>query len=231
MNMSVQGFKSMHEIEGNANSLTRNNLANLSHRSWNLKPKGGKTGWWTRKDGYKQPGPYVIPGVCDHNMREPGAAYAYLRDPENLDFRPKAGSPLVDGGETVAAAEVESPVARFEPLKFVGKAPDIGAYEYGDKRYWIPGCQLPQASTPVPPDGATEVKLDVDLMFLEGYKAVEHVVHFGPSPDKLRKMTVLRDTNVFTPPPLASGQTYCWRVDAVSNGKVEQGMVWRFTVE
>ncbi|MBT3374090.1 MAG: hypothetical protein HN742_16560 [Lentisphaerae bacterium] len=230
MNMSVQGFKSMHEIEGNANSLTRNNLANLSHRSWNLKPRGGQKGWWTRKDGYKQPGPYVIPGVCDHNMREPGAAYTYLRDPQNLDLRPKGESPLVDGGQSVAAAEVRSPVARFEDLTFLGTAPDIGAYEHGDKRYWIPGCQLPQASTPVPPDGAVGVKQDADLMFLEAYQCTYHRVWFGTDAKAMTLIADLEDdtTNIVTPPKLRPGITYCWRVDAARGGETEPGQVWRF---
>ena len=41
-NMSIQGFKAMHEIMGNEHSITRNNLANLAHRSWALKGKTRK---------------------------------------------------------------------------------------------------------------------------------------------------------------------------------------------
>ncbi len=233
MNMSVQGFKCMHEIEGNMNSVTRNNLANLSHRSWNLNPKGGEKGWWTRKDGYKQPGPYVIPGTCDHNMRERGGAYKYLRDPRNLDFRPKAGSPLVDAGKTVAKDEIKSPVAAFEGLDFVGEAPDIGAYEYGDKRYWIPGCKRPTASTPVPPDGATDVRTDADLVFLKAYRCTRHDVWFGEAPDTMQRIAQLADntTNIVKPPALEPGATYCWRVDALADdGTVRQGHAWRFSV-
>lgn len=54
---------------------------------------------------------------------------------------------------------------------FVGDAPDIGAYESGDKTYWIPDFQYPHASTSVPPDGAENMKPDADLMFLGGYGA------------------------------------------------------------
>ncbi|MBT3376262.1 MAG: hypothetical protein HN742_23680 [Lentisphaerae bacterium] len=234
MNMSVQGFKCMHEIEGNGNSVTRNNLANVTHRSWNLRPKGGDgKGWWTRKDGYKQPGPYVIPGVCDHNMREPGAAYAYLRDPTNLDFRPKAGSPLVDAGKVVSPAEIKSPVAQFDGLEYSGKAPDIGAYEHGARHYWIPGFKSEHASTPVPPDRSTTVKPDADLMFLEAYRCTRHNVWFGETVDSLKLIAELKDdtTNIVPPGPLARGSTYCWRVDAVdSDGAVATGPLWTFTV-
>ena len=84
--MSIQGFKCMHDIDGNEKSLTRNNLANLSHRSWNLK-------------GTRPVGAYRLPGTADHNMRERGAAYKYLRD---MRFRPR----LVDG-EAVTARELQ----------------------------------------------------------------------------------------------------------------------------
>lgn len=51
-----------------------------------------------------------------------------LVDPDHFDFRPKADSPLVDAGRAVAG--VTAP--------FVGKAPDIGAYEFGGE-HWLPG--------------------------------------------------------------------------------------------
>jgi hypothetical protein len=51
-----------------------------------------------------------------------------LVDPDHFDFRPRADSPLVDAGRAVAG--ITAP--------YVGKAPDIGAYEYkGD--HWLPG--------------------------------------------------------------------------------------------
>ena len=51
-----------------------------------------------------------------------------LVDPGKLDFRPQAGSPLVDAGRKIRGFTDE----------FAGKAPDIGAYERGRGR-WIPG--------------------------------------------------------------------------------------------
>ena len=51
-----------------------------------------------------------------------------LRDPQNLDFRPKADSSLVDAG--IAMPGITD--------HFEGKAPDIGAYEHGGIN-WKPG--------------------------------------------------------------------------------------------
>ena len=53
-----------------------------------------------------------------------------LVDPERLDFRPRAGSPLIDAG---------SPIAGITD-GFGGKAPDVGAYEH-DAEPWVPGCR------------------------------------------------------------------------------------------
>ena len=68
----------------------------------------------------------------------------------------------------------------------VGSAPDIGAYEFGDKRYWIPGRQEVIAKTPVPKDKGEDVPLDADLMFLEAYKVKSHRILLGSSKDNLK---------------------------------------------
>jgi hypothetical protein len=51
-----------------------------------------------------------------------------LEDPEHFDFRPRADSPLVDAGAQLPGFD----------FKYVGTAPDAGAYEFGAPR-WIPG--------------------------------------------------------------------------------------------
>ena len=119
----------------------------------------------------------------------------------------------------------------YEEPHFVGKSPDISAYEFDDQNYWIPGFRYPHASTPVPPNGAVAVQQNADLMFLGGYEAVQHHVWFGSSPDKLTQMKVLTDTNIFSPPSLVSGKKYFWRVDAVSQNESHKGSVWSFTVK
>lgn len=66
-----------------------------------------------------------IPGDVTNNYE--GTDFG-LEDWRNLDFRPKADSPLVDAGRVV-----EGITAPYQ-----GKAPDIGAYERGGEN-WKPG--------------------------------------------------------------------------------------------
>ena len=54
--------------------------------------------------------------------------------------------------------------------KYVGDAPDIGAYEYGDSVYWIPGYRYPHPSVPIPNDGAVDVLIDYSLVWNYPYK-------------------------------------------------------------
>jgi len=51
-----------------------------------------------------------------------------LVDPKKLDFRPRKGSPLIDAGRELPGYTDG----------FKGKAPDIGAYEFGGQK-WVPG--------------------------------------------------------------------------------------------
>ena len=196
----------------NFRTVTRNNIA------------GTLSGHRTR------PGrDFPIPGAADHNWASNLTARdirTQLRDPDNLDFRPRAGSDLIDGGVLMDGY----------PFRYLGKAPDVGPYEYGDTEYWIPGRQCPRASRPVPPDGATDVKLDADLMWLGGYRAERHHVYFG-----LNKATVHAATrnspsyrktqanNVFAPGLLKANTTYYWRLDAVKDTSIIRGHVWSFT--
>jgi len=184
----------------------------------NLAPRY-MTRWWGKEPPF--------PGIKHNNLFEPDTGQ-YLRDPENWDFRPITDSPLVDAGTLKDMNKFKY----YKKPHFVGKSPDIGAYEYGDTTYWIPGFQYPHASIPVPPDGAENVKPDADLMFLGGYKAVRHRVWVGSSSDNLKQVAEMKDANIFAPPSLLSGKAYCWRVDAVADdGSVEQGKIWKFTVE
>jgi hypothetical protein len=169
-----------------------------------------------------------------------GRIAQYLSDPENLDFRPKKNSLLVDAASTVRPSDVPwKTTAIAEPGEIVGEGLDIGAYEYGASHYWIPGFQFPHASTPVPPDGTTTAKSDWDLMWLGGYRAEIHDLYFGKSAKEVA--TASKDgtafcktfrgaANVFNPRKLEPGKTYFWRVDANRDGKTIKGRTWRFTV-
>jgi hypothetical protein len=183
----------------------------------NLAPRY-MTRWWGKEPPF--------PGMKHHNLFEPDTGQ-HLRDPANWDFRPQKDSPLVDAGTL-------SDMDQFKYYKkphYVGKSPDIGAYEFGDRTYWIPGFQYPHASTPVPPDHAVNVKPDADLMFLGGDEAVRHRVWVGLTPNTLTQVAELSN-NIFSPPSLLSGKTYYWRVDAVADdGTIGQGTVWKFTVQ
>jgi hypothetical protein len=53
-----------------------------------------------------------------------------LTDPAGLDFRPRAGSALIDAGKYIHGVTDG----------YQGEAPDIGAYEFGGQR-WLPGCR------------------------------------------------------------------------------------------
>ena len=203
------------EIQGhNHKTITRNNISNKfsGHR-------------------YKPGKDFPIPGIADHNWDGVTLGLdirSQLRDPDNLDFRPKAGSVLVDGGAII-------------PNKisvFLGKAPDIGAYEFGATDYWIPGHEAYKASKPVPPKAGVKVKADADLMWLTAYQATHHFVYFGESEQALQQATKTSKQyqgefkhNIFTPKKLKAGKTYYWRVDAIRNDKLIIGDVWNFTVE
>jgi len=131
-----------------------------------------------------------------------------LRDPRNLDFRPRSGS-LVDHK-------------------------NAGAYVLGDTQYWIPGRQEWRASVPVPPHGTLTAKSDLDLMFLPAYGCDKHNIYLGGKRNKmsLQGSLVNGDNIWLQQSAFQAGKTYYWRVDAVTyNGDVIPGAVWNFTVD
>ena len=230
--ISLQGFKALHDIEGNENSLIRNNIGTIRNRSWNL----GMFIWNRKgKDGYKIPRSDVIPGKAEQNMTEPGASWKYLRDPDNYDFRPRVDSPLVNAGVKTTKAHVPSKDSNFTFQRIVGQAPDVGAYELGDMRYWIPGRQENKATIPIPKDKGKAVPLDADLMFLEAYNVSSHRILLGNDKDTLQILKVLEDvkTNIVSLPTLKPKTTYYWRVDAYDDQRKDWkiGSLWSFTTK
>lgn len=171
-----------------------------------------------------------IPGIHDHNWEgisfTPGQDLKdRLYDPVNNDFRPRPGSDLVDAGlfqEGVTEA-------------YIGMAPDIGAYEFGDTVYWIAGRKQALASSPVPADGGTTNYEFVDLMWQEGYQSDSSDLYFGSTASSVLNATRgsvefmgSQGNNIYYPGAMEAGQIYYWRVDALGES-LEKGEVWSFT--
>jgi hypothetical protein len=153
-----------------------------------------------------------------HGNVEGSTLWEQLRDPANLDFRPRTNSPLVNAGDIVVGITDD----------FSGTAPDIGAYESDSAHYWIPGCRFEQATTPVPPNGSITVRGDADLMWLEGLDSVSHDVYFGTNSGALAFMGN-QTNNIFNPGPLTIGTLYYWRIDTVTDSGIIAGDEWSFT--
>ncbi len=156
--------------------------------------------------------PYPVPGKYSNNAE--GDVRQSLRDPDNLDFRPRLTSSVFKKG--------------------------IGPYEsdstiYGGT-YWIPGRQMLSASTPIPPNGTATAMCDADLMWLAGYKAEAHNVYFGTDSASVEKRNQTESlvgqfrglANVVSVNTLKPAVTYYWAVDAVRGSSVYPSDVWQF---
>ena len=157
------------------------------------------------------------------------AASLPLTDPAHCDFRPAPGSPLIDAGKRLSG----------DTEAFVGKAPDIGAYEAGADDYWIPGHRTPAASRPLIPDQATGIRLNADLIWLPGYESASNDVYFGSSRQAVETANPRSPEykgrqrgNIFKPRALCGGTTYYWRVDAIgATNTTVKGSVWNFRTQ
>ncbi|SVB33376.1 uncharacterized protein METZ01_LOCUS186230, partial [marine metagenome] len=112
--------------------------------------------------------------------------------------------------------------------KFVGEAPDIGAYEYGDSVYWIPGYRYYYPTVPIPGNGAVDVPMEYGLAFNYPWKTdysgtTAEVTINGPG---LNKTVSLNYPNNVVFETFLPGQTYTWSVEV---GDVSSQM-WSFTV-
>jgi hypothetical protein len=140
---------------------------------------------------------------------------------QSYDFRPKKGSVFIDAGKVVEGINDGQNEKFYHPStydmqnrKYVGNAPDIGPYEYGDSVYWIPGYRAAYPSIPIPRDGAKNVSLEYGLAWnypwKEDYSGISATVSIsGPG---------LNETQSFQYPnnvmfvKLRPGGTYNWRV-------------------
>ena len=78
---------------------------------------------WQRRGRRGKSGPPLGKLAANYTGQQP-----LLVDPKRRDFRPRAGSPLIDAGQAIPGITDGHH----------GKAPDVGAYEHGADR-WVPG--------------------------------------------------------------------------------------------
>ena len=153
---------------------------------------------------------------------------------QSYDFRPRKGSIFIDAGKVIEGINdgqdenfYHASTYSNQNRKYVGNAPDIGPYEYGDSVYWIPGFRTAYPSIPIPKNGAKNVSLEYGLAWnypwKEDYSGTSATVAIsGPG---------LNETQTFQYPnnvmfvKLKPGGTYNWRVTV--DGAVSDS--WSFT--
>lgn len=208
--------------------------------------KGAASGIWVaRIEGYSGKGDSVgdMKAVCEQ-----------LRDPLNLDFRPKPGSKFVNKGTSKVrdalsdgakfwksnrekgyegwASFVESKLGRQETdlqLEVDDGKPDLGAYESDPDEYWIAGRRLTSsAATPVPFDGAEGVSMDADLMWLPAEDCAKQSCTQTVTFDGKVVGTVKAPKNVVRlSGKLSPGSRHKW---SVKSSGMHTSPTWTFTV-
>jgi hypothetical protein len=81
---------------------------------------------FTRKTGFQKHGVKVKDYKVFANASEPDHApsnQGKLYDPDQVDLRPKLNSTIIDAAEVIPGINEN----------YTGKAPDLGAYEYGQE--------------------------------------------------------------------------------------------------
>ena len=158
---------------------------------------------------------------------------------QDYDFRPRKGSTLIDGGVVIPGindGQDDDPSSPFnhppsysgQHRAFVGDAPDIGPYEYGDSVYWIPGFRFSYPSVPIPSNGAVDVPIDYSVMFnypwKTDYSNISAIVNITGPGININKTLNYPENVVFA--NFIPGKTYNWTVtvDGVSSDN------WTFTV-
>jgi len=155
---------------------------------------------------------------------------------QDYDFRPRKGSTLIDAGVVIPGINDGQdlqfnwpPSYSGQNRRFVGDAPDIGAYEYGDSVYWIPGYRYPHPSFPIPRDNARDVIPDYSVVWNFPYKkdysgTWAHVTINGPG---LNRSEMFRYPNNVMFQAFQPSGIYTWSVtvDGASGG------IWSFQVD
>ncbi|MHC4746187.1 MAG: endonuclease/exonuclease/phosphatase family protein [Planctomycetota bacterium] len=89
-----------------------------------------------------------------------------------------------------------------------------------------------KASNPIPPNGAENVNINVELNWSAGAGAISHDVYFGTNPTPgIDEFQGNQDGTTFVLSTLEYLTTYYWRIDEVSNAGTETGDLWSFTTQ
>jgi len=164
----------------------------------------------------------IVPGINDGlDSRDNAPSHGLW-----LDDRPD--QPWLGVYNPVGADFNHPPTYPGQNRRFVGAAPDIGAYEYGDSVYWIPGYRYPYPSVPIPNDNAVDVPIDYSVVWNYPYKkdytgTMATVSLSGPGVNRTETFQYPNNVLFQTFQP---GGTYTWSVtvDGISGGN------WTFTV-
>ena len=146
-----------------------------------------------------------------------------MRDPRNLDMRPREGTPLAQSGSGPYGRNISTlPPGADAATNLRRDSGGCGEGSNGSSYYWIPGRRSWRAGSPVPPDGSADVAPDLDLMFLPGSYAARsatttHRVFVGTSIAAMKPVgpALNHGCNVQKLPrsPLPLGSSWFWRVD------------------
>ena len=157
---------------------------------------------------------------------------------QSYDFRPKKGSVFIDNGKIIEGINDGQEESFYHGESFfgqnrayIGSAPDIGPYEYGDSVYWIPGYRYNYPSIPIPRNGAENVPIEYGLAWnypwSENYNGVSATVTItGPG---------INDVRVFDYPnnvmfvDLMPNSSYNWSVSIQGIPGSVNGESWTFS--
>ena len=152
---------------------------------------------------------FPLPGMASHNWSGVDAkrdVRTQLRDPDNLDFRPRANSELIDAGSTEVGDRIRLPgkSARHRPLR-------VRRQELLDPRPSARQGQ-PSHSSTWRDRRQTRCRLDVAAR----PEVRENRVFTGTDPNAL-ELRGVQDNNIFVMrEPPSAGATLYWRVDTVT---------------
>ena len=156
---------------------------------------------------------------------------------QSYDFRPKKGSVFIDNGKIIEGVN-DGQAENFyhgesfpnQNRQFIGEAPDIGPYEYGESVYWIPGYRYNHPSIPIPRDGAENVPLEYGLAWnypwAENYNGVSATVTItGPGMNESQTFNYPNNVMFVN---LLPNSNYSWSVSVSGISGSSMGNNWTF---